>query len=145
MVLPDLAKDPWDPQTPTGNHPTRAGHLSRQAGHAVTGSTHPRCKPQPSTEAWESPRGASEPSRPKESQSPERDDWIRYLYWQSQGPSTPIIPAETSPAPRSARGHTRNVEAVQAHTTSRRQSQPTPIIIGIDVTPVNLRDPVNTK
>ena len=39
--------------------------------------------------------------------------------------SAPIIPAQTPPAPRPAQGHTRNVEAVQAHTTDCRQSQPT--------------------
>ena len=53
---------------PTGNCPIRAIHLSWQAGHVVTGSTHPRCKPLP-TGAQESPRMASERPRPKESQS----------------------------------------------------------------------------
>jgi len=59
---------------------------------------------------------------------------------------------ETSPAPRPAQGHIRNVEAIQAHTKDRRQSQPTPansrtatVPIEIHVTPMNLRDPVNTK
>ena len=40
-------------------------------GHAVTGSTHSQCKPQP-TGAQESPRTDSEQPRPKESQSPEQ-------------------------------------------------------------------------
>ena len=53
-----------DPHRQPPNH--RAVHLSRQASHAVTGSTHPRCKPQ-STGARESPCAVSEPPRPKES------------------------------------------------------------------------------
>ena len=55
-----------DPRTPIGNRPIRAVHLSRQASHAGTGSTHPRCKPQP-TGVRESPCTVSEPPRPKES------------------------------------------------------------------------------
>jgi len=55
----------------------------------------------------------------------------------SQGRSTHIIPAGSSPAPQAARSHIRNVEAVQAHCTSRQQSplrkQPP---TGIHVTPM---------
>jgi len=52
------------------NCPIRAVHLSQLAGHVVTGSTHHRCKPQP-TGAQERPRTVSESPRPKESQSPD--------------------------------------------------------------------------
>jgi len=58
----------------TGPHrqpPNQSSPSLPAGGHAVTGSTHPQCKPQP-TGARESPRVASERPRPKESQSPER-------------------------------------------------------------------------
>jgi len=51
--------------------PNRSSPSLPEGGHAVTGSTHPQCKPQP-TGARESPHAASEQPRPKESQSPER-------------------------------------------------------------------------
>ena len=53
------------------SQPPNQGGPSQQAGHAVTGSPHPRCKPQ-LTGTWESshptPRMVSEPPRPKESE-----------------------------------------------------------------------------
>ena len=146
-VLLGSVKDPWDPQTPISNRPIRAlraVHFSRQAGHAVTGSPHPQCKLQP-TGAQESPRRASEPPRPKESQSPElnsvstdnRKAREHTHHPRRNLPLTPIGPRAhqecgSSPSPH----HLPTTKSV--HSDEQ-------LPIGINVTPTNPRDPVNTK
>ena len=105
-----------------GNCLIRAILLGRQAAMRSLASTHPQCKSQP-TGARESPRGASERPRPKESQSPERP---RLNSVSTDNP----MDGEHPSSPRKPPPHLGRPEATPemwkpAHTTDRRQSQPT--------------------
>ena len=126
-VLLGSAKDLWDPQTPISNRPIRAltaVHLSWQAGHAVTGSPHPRCKPQP-TGAQESPRRASEPPRRKESQSPKLNSVSTDNPKARAHPSSPQKPPPYPYRPEGTpRGGFRHVQHVRPNRGPHKNGTP---------------------
>jgi len=135
---------------PIGNRTIRTVHRSQWAGHAVTGGTHPRCKPQP-TGAWESPRAVSESPRPKESQSPDvavksisTDNPKDGVHTSSLRKPPPHPTPHTSAGPRP---HQKCGSRPSPHHRPPTKSSDSvkQLPIGINVTPMNLRDPVNTK
>jgi len=127
---------------------------SRQAGHAVTGS--PTIFPMQTPvdrSPEEPPQGFWGTLSKGKSESPIRNPKFG-IFWLFQVLSILIIPAGASTAPRAARRHGPHQECAwkSSKPTSSAADQASPLRktlkqlpTGIHVTPVNLRDPVNTS